>query len=73
MIEPSDMEKGDRVVIVGNHPWATHAGELLTWEVLHPIRTRMWRVVLDEGMECYAKPENIRVVSTPKRKRVTTK
>jgi hypothetical protein len=55
------MNKGDRVVIVGNHPWATNAGELLTWEVLPVIGTRMWRVVLDGGMECYAKPENIRV------------
>ena len=55
------LEKGDRVVIVGDHPWATCAGELLTWEVLPLVRTKMWRVVLDEGMECYAKPENIRV------------
>ena len=55
------MEKGDRVIIVGYHPWATSAGELLILEVMPVIRTKMWRVVLDEGMECYDKSENLRV------------
>jgi hypothetical protein len=63
------MEKGDRVVIVGDHPWATSAGELLTWEILPAIRTRMWRVVLDKGMECYVRPENIRVTKSVARRR----
>jgi hypothetical protein len=55
--------KGDRIVIVGDDPWAGQVGELLTWEAV-PNGLQMWRVWLDLGTTCYARPENIRKMPT---------
>ena len=26
------LKEGDRVIIAGDHPWATHAGTVIAWE-----------------------------------------
>jgi hypothetical protein len=48
------MKAGDRVVVVGKHPWATHAGTLVAWEK-YGLGWLGWRVALDGNCgECYA-------------------
>lgn len=55
------MKPGDRVVIVGKHPWHTHAGTLVAWEIFG-LGWTGWRVALDgqHNGECYASPEDLR-------------
>lgn len=55
------LKAGTRVVIVGEHPWATHAATLVAYE-RYGLGWMGWRVALDEPyqLECYAKPSQIR-------------
>ena len=54
------MKAGDRVMVVGNHPWAGHAGTLVAWEN-HPMGGQCWRVKLDGNCgECYANEDQLR-------------
>jgi hypothetical protein len=48
------MTVGDRVMVIGDHPWATHAGTLIAYE-RYGLGWRGWRVKLDGNCgECYA-------------------
>lgn len=67
-------KEGVRVRIVGDHPWAGHAGLLVSVDELSiGILPKMGRVVLDpaddvpSGHECYALPENLQALE-PRRK-----
>ena len=52
---------GDRVHIIGKHPWKGEVGELLRYESYGPRSLAMegWRVSLNSGTECYAAPANL--------------
>jgi len=54
------MKAGDRVCIVGAHPWTGEAGEIIAFEE-YGLGWRRWRVRLDVGGECYAPPHQIRL------------
>lgn len=47
------LEIGDRVFIVGNHPWTGHSGTLIAVEILHAIGEPGCRIRLDNGIECF--------------------
>lgn len=50
----SSLNSGDRVFVVGNHPWAGRAGELIGYEK-YGLGWMGWRVALDGNCgECYA-------------------
>jgi len=51
---------GDRVVIVGPHPWKGHSGTLERW-MDTPVG-KMWRVNLDNGMSAGVRNELLRDV-----------
>lgn len=64
------LKPGDRVFIVGSHPWVTHAGVLIAWE-RYGLGWFGWRVKLDGNCgECFAGPEHLLkpVVATPRRR-----
>lgn len=72
------MKTGQRVVLIGNHPWAGHAGEYVRDELIETLGST-WPVVrLDSGQECFvmnsdqwqAIPEPPRkvIVGIPRRK-----
>lgn len=48
------MKSGDRVIIIGDHPWAGNAGTLIAFEK-YGLGWNGWRVALDANCgECYA-------------------
>ena len=56
------MKPGDRVYISGKtHPWKGQAGTLEALTDFGPPSLKMngWRVKLDNGMSCFAKPLEI--------------
>lgn len=59
------MNNGDRVLIVGQHPWSDEVGTLIVFEEYGPgngLRWKGWRVALDIGTECYVNPANLLLV-----------
>src|ERR1700679_1792805 len=50
--KPTELSPGDRVCIVGWHPWTGHCGSLGLLEILPSASEKMWHVKLDDG-ECY--------------------
>jgi len=55
----NNLRPGDRVMIIGDHPWVTHAGELVAFEA-YGLRWTGWRVKLDGNCgECYARPDEL--------------
>ena len=71
------MKSGDRAMVIGNHPWAGHAGTLIVFEK-YELGWTGWRVKLDENCgECYAsedqlgvpRVDSIRVTYRKKRKK----
>ena len=47
------LKEGDRVILKGDHPWATHAGMVIGWETIELYRAEFPKVRLDEGQECF--------------------
>jgi len=47
------LAEGDRVKVVGAHPWQGERGTLVSFEE-YGLGWKGWRVALDEGVECYA-------------------
>jgi hypothetical protein len=59
------MKAGTRVLVIGKHPYATHAGQLVAFEAYGPavFNWKGWRVRLDGNWgECYCSPENVQVL-----------
>lgn len=53
------MKSGDRVMVIGAHPWAGNAGTLVTYEK-YGLGWHGWRVTLDANCgECYAKEDEL--------------
>lgn len=56
----NDFKAGDRVTVIGKHPWTSHAGTLVTHE-RYGLGWMGWRVKLDGNCgDCYAEPEELR-------------
>jgi hypothetical protein len=58
------LKPGDRVVVIGDHPWAMHAGVLVGWEQYGLGGSLLswwgWRVELDGcNGECYAEVDQL--------------
>jgi hypothetical protein len=52
------MKVGDRVLIVGDHPWSGHSGEYIGSEKLNMLPgVTGHRVRLDVGTECFVMEE----------------
>lgn len=47
------LQEGDRVILKGDHPWATHSGTVIGWERVDLFDTELPKVRLDEGPECF--------------------
>jgi hypothetical protein len=59
MMIPFGRKVGDRVMIIGDHPWVTHAGTLVAFEK-YGLGWYGWRVKLDENCgECYASDDEV--------------
>jgi hypothetical protein len=58
--ELRSLGEGSRVLITGNHPWATHSGTLLRYEKYGVLGWWGWRVKLDSGQETYASMNEVR-------------
>ena len=43
------VHEGDRVVLQGDHPWATYAGTVVGWEFVDLYRAEFPKVQLDIG------------------------
>jgi hypothetical protein len=55
-----NFKSGDRVTVVGEHPWSTHAGTLIAYEK-YGLGWMGWRVELDGNCgECYANATDLR-------------
>lgn len=55
------LEIGDRVLIVGDHPWTGHSGTLIAAETLAALGRVGLRVRLDNHLECFVlHPEQLR-------------
>ena len=55
------MKGGDRVMVIGSHPWAGHAGTLVAFEK-YGFGWTGWLVKLDENCgECYANEDQLAV------------
>ena len=52
------IKPGARILIVGDHPWTGHSGEIV--DIMKTMMGSMWKVRLDNGMECGAKDRNIK-------------
>lgn len=59
----SPLAAGARVVITGDHPWRTVSGTLVNYEKYGVLGWWGWRVKLDNGMETYARMNEVRKVS----------
>ncbi len=56
------MKQGDRVIIVGNHPWKTHAGTYVGDELIHALSVMRHKIRLDNNFSCFADDKNLKVV-----------
>ena len=53
------IREGTRVLVVGDHPWKGFSGEVIG--TIKPIMGGyMWKVRLDNGMECGARDANVK-------------
>lgn len=54
------LRSGDRVYLLGNHPWADHVGTLVSEATYGSFVNRKtgWVVQLDNGSRCYAQPSD---------------
>ena len=61
----SKLKPGERVMIIGNHPWASYAGTLVAFEEYgpgHGLRWKGWRIRLDGNYsQCYASEHELSV------------
>ena len=48
-----NLKEGDRVLLKGSHPWATHAGTIVGWEFVDMFGKELPEVQLDEGPSCF--------------------
>jgi len=53
MLNLKVLKGGDRVVLCGDHPWATSAGTVIGWEFVDLFSVELPKVRLDEGPECF--------------------
>lgn len=53
------LQPGDRVFILQPHPWGGCAGELIAYEK-YGLGWMGWRVRMDNDMQCYANPGDLR-------------
>lgn len=53
MIHLKSLKEGDRVILRGDHPWATHAGTVIGWEVVDLFNIELPKVRLDIGPDCF--------------------
>jgi len=53
MLHLNQLKEGDRVMLKGDHPWATHAGTVIGWEYVDLYRANFPKVRLDVGPECF--------------------
>lgn len=61
-LRSTQFNPGDRVIIVGPHPWAGERGVLIAFEK-YGLGWKGWRVELGGGAECYAGPINLRRIA----------
>ena len=55
------MKSGDRVMMIGGHAWAGHAGTLIAFEK-YGLGWTGWRIALDGNCgECYANEDQLAV------------
>jgi len=56
----NNLKPGDRVFVIGpEHPWNSHAGELIAFET-YGLGWTGWRVMLDGNCgECYANADEL--------------
>lgn len=64
-ISVNTFKPGDRVLVIGSHPWTGEVGELLRYERYGPASLAMegWRVSLNRGIECYAREAHLERLS----------
>jgi len=53
MTNLQNLKEGDRVILRGDHPWATSAGTVVGWEFIDLYRAEFPKIRLDEGPECF--------------------
>jgi hypothetical protein len=56
------MNKGDRVIIIGNHPWKSNAGTYICKEEIQITGKTQNLIKLDNGFSCFADDRNIKVI-----------
>ena len=56
------MKQGDRVIIVGNHPWKSQSGTYVGDELVHLLGVQKHKIQLDNGFGCFADDKNIKVL-----------
>jgi len=56
------MKQGDRVIIIGNHPWKSNAGTYIGKEVIQITGKTQHLIRLDNGFGCFADDKNLKVV-----------
>ncbi|MFA5300587.1 MAG: hypothetical protein WC389_20560 [Lutibacter sp.] len=56
------MKQGDRVVIIGNHPWKNNAGTFVGDEVIQINGQSKHKIRLDNGFSCFADDKNLEVI-----------
>ena len=53
MLTLEKLKEGDRVLLKGDHPWATYAGTVIGWELVDLFGVELPKVRLDIGPECF--------------------
>lgn len=56
------MKQGDRVLIIGNHPWKSNAGTYIGDEIIQITGIAKHKIRLDNGISCFADDKNIRII-----------
>ena len=58
------MKAGSRIIVIGKHPWTGSTGALVSYGPygLSFLKLTGWLVRLDNGSECYAREEQLKLV-----------
>ena len=53
---------GKHVNLIGNHPWAGETGKIKSYEKMGVLPLMAYKVMLQNGIECFAKPELVKKI-----------
>lgn len=53
---------GKHVTIVGSHPWSGETGHIVSFEKMGVLPTMAYKVKLNNGIECFVKPELVKEI-----------